>query len=71
MTRYVWNNRLKQRIRFSYWNELCVTGCAEAPVPVLTMDIRTQLGDALATGRQVHRDWPAAVQRRRKCRTRV
>lgn len=28
MTRYVWNNRLKQRIRFSYWNELCVTGCA-------------------------------------------
>jgi len=26
MTRYVWNNRLKQRIRFSYWNELCVTG---------------------------------------------
>ncbi|VEA65953.1 Uncharacterised protein [Serratia plymuthica] len=29
MTRYVWNNRLKQRIRFSYWNELCVTGCAE------------------------------------------
>lgn len=28
MTRYVWNNRLKQRIRFSYWNELCVTGYA-------------------------------------------
>ena len=28
MMRYVWNNRLKQRIRFSYWNELCLTGCA-------------------------------------------
>ncbi|QUY50692.1 hypothetical protein JK621_11320 [Serratia plymuthica] len=36
MTRYVWNNRLKQRIRFSYWNELCVTGCAgRALLPVI------------------------------------
>jgi hypothetical protein len=25
MTLYLWNNRLKQRVRFSYWNELCVT----------------------------------------------
>lgn len=34
MTRYVWNNRLKQRIRFSYWNELCVTGCTgRVPLP--------------------------------------
>lgn len=35
MARYVWNDRLKQSIRFSYWNELCViddNGALVAPV---------------------------------------
>lgn len=33
MARYVWNDRLKQSIRFSYWNELCVTDNKGALAP--------------------------------------
>lgn len=33
MARYVWNDRLKQSIRFSYWNELCVTDDKGALAP--------------------------------------
>ncbi|CAI0709137.1 Uncharacterised protein [Serratia entomophila] len=32
----MWNDRLKRRIRFSYWNELCVTNTAgdgDSPSP--------------------------------------
>ncbi|CAI0702217.1 Uncharacterised protein [Serratia quinivorans] len=37
MTLYLWNNRLKQRVRFSYWNELCVIrsiGGLQWPPPI-------------------------------------
>ena len=58
MARYVWNDRLKQSIRFSYWNGLCViddNGALVAPVLKLmdlffrrliaqVTDLRLQLG---------------------------